>query len=106
MPGLPSAITSLMKETVTVRTESTEDAYGKKTYASTTVKAYVDYKRRNVQAGANEDTVSEVQVYLAEDVAALKPQDELTLPDGSVRKIKEVRRPAWPEGFRHVEVLL
>lgn len=103
---LPSAITTLMKETVTVKTESTEDAYGNKTFASASIKAYVDYKRRTFRGIGGTDVISEVQVYLAEDVAALKVEDELTLPDGKVRRVKEVRRPAWPDGTRHVEVFL
>lgn len=104
---IPAPIRALMKDTVTVKTKVTDDAYGNKVLsAGTSVRARVEYGRKRMWGTNGEFVDSTVQVYLADDVPGLTPDGEVTLPDGTKPPMRDVRRHAFPDQSRSVEIYI
>lgn len=103
---LPSAISSLFSDTVTVRVFMGEDAYGSPIYGTAVqMPARVTYVRSIVATPQGNEFVTATVVYM-DDVPGFAEDSEITLPDGTVRKVDKFTRPSWPDGSRHLEVML
>lgn len=107
MSPLPSPILAQMNDTVTVRLATGADAYNEMTYGDPfNVKARVTYARTTVATPGGDQRI-EATVILMPDVAAMTTDAEITLPDGSVRPIKSLRRLSWPGGEpKHLQVVV
>ncbi len=105
--SIPAAIRAMMKESVTVKTKVTDDDYGTDQLSSgTAVKARVQYGHVRTFNSTGEQVWSSVQVFLADDVSALTPEGEVTLPTGATPPIINVKRHQWPDGTYSVEVFM
>jgi hypothetical protein len=103
---LPSAITGLMRDTVTVKVLVGEDAYGAKQYADPVqVRARVTHKRSMVATATGNEFVVTTMVYM-DDITGFVEDSQVTLPDGASHNVDHFTRPAWPDGSHHLEVML
>lgn len=105
--ALPGAILAQLRDDISVRLATGEDAYGAKVYAdAVTVRGRVTTGRTLVQTPGGDQRVEATKVILP-DVAGFNADAELTLPDGKAYGVRTFTRRAWPDGRTyHIEVLL
>jgi hypothetical protein len=104
--SIPSAIRAQMKDTVSVRVATGVDSYNVATLgAATLVKCRVTYVRMRSSTVGGDD-IRTSTILLMPDIDGFDENAEVTLPDGTVLKVKDVKRPAWPDGSRHLQVVL
>lgn len=104
---LPRAITAQFRDTVTVRLATGLDAYNDPVFsgAAITVPCRISHTRTSVAtAGGTELQVSTV-IHM-EDIAGFSADAQIVLPDGSTHSAQTFDRPAWPNGTRHLKVVL
>jgi hypothetical protein len=103
---LPGAILAQMRDTVTVTLAGAKDAYGEAAAGSSVAsRARVTHARTGSQSTSGEDVLTSYTV-LMPDVAGFTIDATLTLDDGRVYPVKSFTRPAWPDGTRHLRVVL
>lgn len=103
---LPAAIRAQMKDTVVVRVLEGEDAYGAPQYGTAMrVQCRVAYEKQAVSTPQGNDIVVTTKVYM-DDIPTLTAGSEITTPDGVAHNVDTFFRPAWPNGSRHLEIVL
>jgi len=90
-----------MNQTVTHKALSSEDAYGKPTYAAgTDYDARVTERDQKITDFNGQEIIARGEVWI-NGTPTIDPQDQLVLPDGSTPRIVAVRRVADDDGSWH-----
>ena len=104
---IPSAIRALFKETCSflIETAVGEDAYGGSVTTTFSQLCRVEWKQRHVTNMSGQQTISSATIY-TNDIPALNGETKVILPSGETKSIVSVARPLWPNGARHLEVMV
>jgi len=96
-----------MPHSIVVNAFSSIDAYGKTAHstAGTTYSGLFQQDQKLVRALDGEEKVSHASAIISSSGATINPDDKITLPDGTVRKIIAIATLYDEEGQHHTEIM-